>query len=73
MQPCVLLYVKELHILLLPKYDYDDEGIRGAYFSLPQVNNATKEDEDRREYIRKMCVIQIFQLARDLRFSQRYR
>ena len=72
MQLCILLYVKELQMLFLPKYDYDDEDINGASFSVPQMNNMTKEDEDRRECIRKICVIQIFLLVRDLRFSQRY-
>jgi len=71
MQPCILLYVQELQLIFLPKYDYDNDDIKGANFSVPQMNNATKENEDCRD-IRTMCVIQIFLLARDLRSSQRY-
>jgi hypothetical protein len=41
MQPCVLLCVKELQLLFLSKYDYDDEDIKAINFSMPQMNNAT--------------------------------
>jgi len=36
----MLLYVKELQLVFLPKYDYDDD-MKGTIFFVPQTNNAT--------------------------------